>query len=990
MRESASFSNIASVSEYLEALKNSDKFGPQVVCHRAFGEETGEYKRLPVELHPDLTDHLKNQGIHSLYKHQAQAFELISKGKDLLAATPTSSGKSLIYNLPVLNSIFSNPGTHALYLFPLKALAQDQLRILKQFEATLNRVTKSRSRSLAEIYDGDTSSYLRKKIRNAPSEIIISNPDMLHLSFLPYHTSWSQFFKKLKYIIIDEVHTYRGVFGSHMAWVLRRLQRILKVYGVDPVYIMLSATIGNPETLGQLLINRPVISLTESFAPRAKRNMLFLNPWNSAAHTASQLLEASLKRGLRTIVYTGSRKMTELISIWTRPRMKELANKLSSYRSGFLPEERRKIERKLSSGELLGVISTSALELGIDIGNLDICILVGYPGSVMTTWQRGGRVGRGGQESAIILVAGEDALDQFFMKNPDKFFDREMESAILNPLNPEIMEQHLHCAAAERPLDKKEVFLLPREAQNVLQKMTWNGILLQGYDGEEWFATRKFPQRLVNLRGGGKLLQIISQDNGEIIGSIDGGRALKECHPGAVYLQFAKTWCVHKCDIENGEVIIFPFNQNYHTRPTSEKNTEILEVFDRKTFAGFGICYGQLLIREKVSGYQKRNNRTNKLIATIPLDLPEQQFQTVGIWLEVPGDTQNEMEDNQLHFMGALHALEHAMIGMFPLMILCDRNDIGGISCPVHFQTAGAVVFVYDGHPGGIGLCSGAFHKIEHLLKQTEQTIALCDCENGCPSCVHSPKCGSGNRPIDKDACLVLVRLLRNPDHNRFGLKSFKELSLTKKQKSGTRIAESKKIDFDSTWLQTHYGVFDLETKYSAQQVGGWHKAHKMGISVAVVYDSLLDDYVVYLEDEIDKLVEHLFQLDLVIGFNNRRFDNSVLSAYTKQNLHNLATLDLLEIIHQRLGYRLSLDRLAQTTLGAEKSADGLQALEWYKQGEIEKICQYCKKDVAITRDLMLYGLKNGYFLFRNKAGSIVRLPVDLKTAIYKETKKAE
>ena len=987
MRESASINKSGTVSEYLKALKSSDKYGPQVVCHRTFESVKGEYEKFPIQLHSDLIDCLKELGIQKLYKHQAQAFELISRGNNLLAATPTSSGKSLIYNLPVLNSILSNPDVHALYLFPLKALAQDQMRILQQFESKLRLNLKAELNSIVAIYDGDTSSYQRKKIRNTPPEIIITNPDMLHLSFLPYHTSWAHFFKKLKYIIIDEVHTYRGVFGSHMAWVLRRLQRILEFYGVDPVYILLSATIGNPENLGQLLINKPVTCLTESFAPGAKRNMLFLNPWNSPAHVAGQLLEAALKRGLRTITYTGSRKMTELITMWTRPRLKGLANKLSSYRSGFLPEERRKIEEKLSSGELLGVISTSALELGIDIGNLDICILVGYPGSVMATWQRGGRVGRGGQESAVILVAGEDALDQYFMKSPDKFFGRKMESAILNPLNPVIMEQHLHCAAAERPIEKREVILLPQETQTILKKMTWDGILLQGYDGKEWFATRKFPQRQVNLRGGGKQLQIIRKDNGEIVGDIDTVRALKECHPGAVYLHSAMTWLVEKCDIERGEVIISSFHGTFYTRPTSEKNTEILEVYDRKNFDGFGISHGRLLVREKISGYQKRSTRTNKLIASFPLDLPEQRFETVGIWLEVPKISQDEMEDNQLHFMGALHALEHAMIGMFPLLILCDRNDIGGISCPVHYQITGAAVFIYDGHPGGVGLCSEAFLKITELLKQTEQTIESCDCENGCPSCVHSPKCGSGNRPIDKGACLVLIKLLRNPGYDRFALNCFKKITLEEKRRPDIHIAEERETGVDRICLPPHYGVFDIETKYSVQQVGGWHKAYKMGISVAVVYDSLLDEYVIYLENEINRLVEHLFKLDLVIGFNNRHFDNSVLSAYTKQNLNNLAILDLLEIVHHRLGYRLSLDRLAQTTLGYKKSADGLQALEWYRNGEIEKICQYCKKDVAITRELMLYGLEHGFFLFRNKAGKVVRLPVDLKTAINKETK---
>lgn len=973
------------VSEYLYALKKSKKYGPQVVCHKTYSSETGNFAQFPSNLNEKLTDSLRQFGISRLYDHQAKAFALISEGEDLLVSTPTSSGKSMIYNLPVLNNILSNSESRALYFFPLKALAQDQFRILQKFEKNLRKSFLVDNYKLAAIYDGDTSSWHRKKIRNNPPGIIITNPDMLHLSFLPYHANWAHFFKNLQYIVIDEVHTYRGVFGSHMSWVLKRLQRILRLYGANPTYILLSATIGNPGQLGEMLIGKPVVTLTRSGAPRAKRNMLFLNPWDSAAHTASQLLEAALKRGLRTIVYTGSRKMTELITRWTRPKLGDLAQKLSSYRAGFLPEERREIEQKLTHGDLLGVISTSALELGVDIGDLDICILVGYPGSVMATWQRGGRVGRAGQESAVILLAQENALDQYFMRNPDDFFSRPMESAMLNPFNIEIMEQHLHCAAAELTISDEEFTSFPDETRKTIEKMTWNSLLLQGSDGREWFATRKFPQRQINLRGGGNQLQIIREDNGEILGEIDSGRVLKECHSGAVYLHNALTWHVEKCDLENKEVVVSAFTGIYHTRPISEKQTEILEVFTRKSYPGYGVSLGRLLVREQVTGYQKRNNRTNKLIATIPLNLPEQRFETVGLWLEIPESTQAELEKAQLHFMGAIHALEHTMIGTFPFLILCDRNDIGGISCPVHFQTTGAAVFVYDGYPGGIGLCSEAFERIGELLKQTGKTVESCSCETGCPSCVHSPKCGSGNRPIDKDACLKLTRLLLNPENTRFAEKHFKEIINDKLLVSDIKVCAEKKKGKGMAALPSHYGVFDLETKYSAAEVGGWHRADKMGISVAVIYDSLLDDFVTYLENEVDRLVDHLFQFELIVGFNNRRFDNSVLAGYTSRNLNGIATLDLLEVVKSRLGYRLSLDRLAQCTLGSKKSADGLQALKWYKQGEIGKISRYCKKDVAITRDLMFYGLENEFFLFQNKAGKTVRLPVDLETVILRE-----
>ncbi len=977
-----------SIAEYLQALKASKKYGPQVVCHRSFPEETGSWRSPVCSIAEPLTDWLKHLGITQLYEHQAEALELTGAGKDIIAATPTASGKSMIYNLPVLDAVLHDTTAKALYLFPLKALAQDQLRVLQGFER-FSGWKEQNSSPLAALYDGDTSAWKRKKIRTNMPNILISNPDMLHLSFLPYHHNWVHFFRHLRYIIIDEVHTYKGVFGSHMAWVLRRLQRLLEYYKADPVFILLSATIGNPEELGRTLINRPVSTITTSGAPRAKRHMLFVNPWDSASHTACQLLEAALKRGIRTIVYTQSRKMTELITMWTQPRLGKLAGKLSSYRSGFLPEERRDIETRLSSGELLGVISTSALELGIDIGNLDLCILVGYPGSIMASWQRGGRVGRGGQESAVILIAQEDGLDQYFMRNPSDFFDRDMESAVLNPLNPEIMEKHLHCAAAELTLVREELAHCEVQIKQAVQDLTRKTVLLQSADGDEWFATRKFPQRLLSLRGSGRQLQIIDGESGEVLGGIDGQRALKECHPGAVYLHSAKSWRVTRADIESQEIVVVPFTDSYYTRPLSEKHTEILEVFEQKSFAGYGVSLGKLLVREQVTGYQKKNKRSNKLITTERLDLPEQSFETVGIWLEIPLVSQEEMEEKKYHFMGAIHALEHAMIGMFPLLILCDRNDIGGISCPVHHQTAGAAVFIYDGYPGGIGLCSDAFSRIAQLLEQTERTVLDCNCTSGCPSCVHSPKCGSGNRPIDKDACLYLLRLLRRPQATYFTVDDFKDIALSADNEQISRIevitGREETVSSSGTvlaQLPKHFGVFDLETKLSAKEVGGWHKADRMGISVAVVYDSQLDDFVTYLEDEVDLLLDHLFSLQMVVGFNNRRFDNQVLSGYTRRDLSELKTFDILEVVQEQLGYRLSLDRLAKHTLGTEKSADGLQALKWYKEGEIEKICHYCKQDVAITRDLFFFGLENDYFLFANKAGKLVRLPIDIGSRV--------
>lgn len=973
----------ADIDEYLSALKQSPKFGPQVVCHRSFKANPSRYSKELPPLDPTLMTSLKSSGIDKLYSHQNAAVRAVLQGRDVLVATPTASGKSMIYNLPVIQDLCSRSPGYSLYLFPLKALAQDQKNVLDGLFGKLSETIQRRHPHVSALFDGDTSSYRRRKIREVLPRVLLSNPEMLHLSLLPYHHKWCELFAKLRYVVIDEVHSYRGVLGSHMSWVLRRLQRIASIYGGNPTFILLSATIGNPQELGQQLLGKPVEVITKSGAPQAEKNILFLNPWDSAPYAAGQLLEAAIKRGLRTIVYTQSRKMTELINIWTAPRLGDLADKLSAYRAGFLPEERREIERRLFSGKLLGVISTSALELGIDIGDLDLCILVGYPGSIMATWQRGGRVGRSQRKSAIILIGQEDALDQHFMRQPEDFFTRNPEAAVLNPENSTIMDQHLSCAAAEEPLLENEILLTNNSVRERVDSLSRVGSLLETASGGQWISTRKYPQRLVSLRGGGALMSIIDGESGEVVGEADTGRALKECHPGAVYIHRSTSWVAEKLDLLAHEVVVHRESPKYYTRPLSEKRTEILERLHRKNCFGVQVSFGRVRVTEKITGYQKRHTITRKLISTSTLDLPEQIIETESLWVDIPPHIVSLLEQAKFHFMGGIHAMEHAMIALFPLLVLCDRNDIGGISCPLHEQTEMASIFVYDGYPGGVGLAEEAYAKMEHLLKQTRDTIATCTCDTGCPSCVHSPKCGSGNRPIDKRACLALLaEILRSSSPEIDSGETEPPDKLVNRTAGEKQIPSKQKLAKGLDVLPPRFGVYDLETIRSADEVGGWGKTHKMGVSVAVVYDSAANDFVTYLENEIDQLIEHLHTFDLVVGFNNKRFDNRVLSPYTDRDLNLLPSLDLLEEVHGYLGYRLSLNRLAENTLGVKKTADGLQALKWYKEGRIDLIQHYCKKDVELTRDLFFHGLEQGYLLFANKAGKVVRLPLALDVAI--------
>lgn len=980
------------VNEYLKALKGSAKFAPQIVCHNQLAAIDPVFTKR-AELREDLARLLDSLGVKNLFTHQHRAIAEILSGNDVIVATPTASGKSMIYHLPTLLEIQRDASSHFLYLFPLKALAQDQKSSLCALYDKAFSGIRDRGNPVA-IFDGDTKASMRRKIRENPPPVLISNPEMLHLSMLPYHDAWRSFFTSLRYIVIDEVHTYRGVFGSHIAWLLKRLQRVAAYYGANPVFILLSATIGNPAELGEALLGRQPYSITRSGASQAERNMVFLNPMDSAAQAGCLLLEAAVKRGLRTIVYTGSRRMTELISMWTKPRLGPLANKLSSYRAGFLPEERREIESQLQDGSLLGVISTSALELGIDIGDLDICILVGYPGSIMATWQRGGRVGRANRTSAIVLIAGEDALDQYFMRNPAEFFNKKPEAAVINPENPKVISQQLLCAAAEIPVSREEISFFKGPVLTMLSHLQSKGQLLKTAAEGLLIASRKYPHRDVFLRGGGSQIAIVDGLSGEIIGEIDARRACQECHPGAIYLHRGINYLVTRLDLQAHEAVVTLSEPSYFTRPTIDKHTEIMEVIATKTCLGIPISYGKVKVREQVCGFQKRNTKTHKLIATEPLDLPENCIETNGLWLEIPPDFQNEVEAQKLHFMGAIHALEHGLIALFPLIVLCDRNDIGGISCPVHDQTRNPVIFIYDAQPGGAGLAQQAYHDCRQLLDKTLEAVVSCSCENGCPSCVHSLKCGSGNRPIDKRGCSLLLSLLADPKKPASDNRPIRPTSLNQQETPVTarplpllfsKIPDRAENDFSTDpkkILPKRYGVWDLETKYSAKEVGGWHRAEKMGICMLVVYDSLLDDYKAYEEKDIDQAVAHLLSLDLVVGFNNKRFDNRVLSAYTNHDLSRLPSLDLLEEVHTFLGYRLSLANLASTSLGHAKSADGLQSLIWYRQGKMDLIRDYCKKDVEITGELFLFALQNGYLLFTNKAKQAVHLPLNLAERI--------
>ncbi len=964
------------MQRFLQALLQQKRSDCNVLHHAVLPAQEARHADPTIPLPETLEKILLRLGITRLYSHQAAALDHIRDGLNVVVATPTSSGKSLIYNLAVAERFLNEPEVRALYLFPIKALIRDQLANLQTFLETGIEENPAFS-FIPAVYDGDTPPHQRSKIRQHPPHILLSNPDMLHYALLPFHHKWVSFWKTLKFVVIDEMHTYRGIFGSQVSQVLRRLQRICRFYGSRPQFILLSATIANPEQLArQLLGNHHNFEIVrEHGAPQAKRHFVFLEMGDiQGSHTsriAARLVVQAAQAGLKTIAFTQSRRLTELVHLSVMRMAPELAKRVSSYRAGFLPEERRTIEKKLAGGALDAVISTSALELGIDIGGLDVCILVGYPGTVMTTWQRGGRVGRAGRESAIILLPQSDALDQYIIRHPGEFLESPYEIAVTDPLNPEILKAHLPCAAAEKPIETDEQEFEGEAYRRTLDHLTEGGRLHRTADGNQWISALHNPHRMVDIRSVGPSFTIFrggkSQDIPSVpLGKNEGIRALRECHPGAVYLHRGESYQVERLDLEKHLIQVTECHLPYFTRVKTDKETEILEVLSSKPAGNFLIRLGRLKVTEHILGYEKRRLFSQELLGASPLDLPPQEFETIGFWIEIEPLIAKSIQNARLHFMGGIHAVEHAMISIFPLFALCDRNDIGGISCPLHPQVGKGAVFIYDGYPGGIGLAARGYEIILPLLERTRDMIAACNCLDGCPSCIHSPKCGSGNKPLDKEAAVSVLRYL---------LGEWKLTEELPDDPPDPVEKESKDQVEDLGDRLPRIGFFDLETQRLADEVGGWGNKHLMGISVAVVYDTSIEDFRVYREEDVSDLIEHLENLDLVVGFNVQSFDYAVLKAYTTMDLGRLPTVDILKEIHRHVGFRVSLQHLAEKTLGTTKGADGVQAVQWFRQGDWDSLIEYCKQDVILTRDLFQHAMTKGYLVYENRDGKSLRIP---------------
>ena len=724
--------------------------------------EANEHERPPVlgdipPLHPRLVEALAATGIERLYSHQVEAVHAAMEG-DFIVTTGTASGKSMCFNLPTLSHLLQEPSARALYLYPTKALAQDQARALHAFG--LHKQVRP------AIYDGDTPREERAAIRRR-ANVVLTNPDMLHVGILPNHRAWSEFLHRLDVVVVDEAHVYRGVFGSHVGNVLRRLRRMAP----DARFFMASATIANPVELAERLSGVDGFTLVErDGSPRARRRIAVWNPplvdedigaRRSALAEAADILVDLIRGGSRTICFIKSRKAVELTTKLVQDKLgPQLADRIAPYRAGYTPQQRRDIEGRLVDGELLAVITTDALELGIDIGALDAAVVVTFPGTMASLRQMWGRAGRRGRGLAV-YVAGEDALDQFLCREPDALLERPVEAAILDYESEQIHLAHLLCAAHEAPLSGADADALgPRweihaealEAAGQLRRVRGRFVLASPED---------YPAARVSLRSASPdSFAVVDVSSGELLGTVELARAFSTVHDGAVYLHLGRSYEVVELDLDARRALVKPFDGDWYTQPKKETDTWIEQLLDRREVLGCTLSFGKVSVAETVLAYQRKRLPDHEVIDLQALDLPTTEFSTQALWYELPPEI-TDVDFPREALLGALHAAEHSQIAVLPLLAMCDRWDIGGLSTAAHSQTGGPTIFIYDGHPGGVGITRQAFKRFEELVTDAASLIRDCPCESGCPSCVQSPKCGNLNEPLSKSGSLeLMVRML--------------------------------------------------------------------------------------------------------------------------------------------------------------------------------------------------------------------------------------
>jgi len=752
------------VDALTEELRQAPDYEGQIAHVHIMEARPPRFASLSTDLHPSVRAFLDQLGIEQFYSHQAQAIDAALEGRNTCVVASTAGGKTLCYTIPIAQRIHERGTSRAFLVFPTKALAQDQLRKLGDFG--------SGTAFQAACYDGDTPPSRRRAIKRE-AQVVLTNPDMLHVAMLPYHAAWADFFRNLKFVVLDEVHTYRGVFGSHTANVIRRLRRVAAHYGARPQFICCSATIGNPEELVRKLTGLDFDVITDDGAPQARRAWLFWNPplLERGEGRRSPIVESAtvlcrlVRRGIRTIDFTLARKTAELIVRHAHRMLGEARGKAAravmSYRGGYLPEERRRIEKRLFDGDLLGVVSTSALELGIDIGHLRAVIMTGFPGTIASTWQQAGRAGRGREDALAILIAQNSGIDQYLMAHPEFLFRTESEKALIDPHNRFIVAAHLLCACYEDGLDDRDLALFGPQAEAILEILAEARYVTKR---TRWYWIGEgYPAAEVSLRSAsGKPYDIVLEGSEEKIAEVDAASAFQMVHEGAVYMHLGETYLVRKLELptaeEPGRATVAKEDVDYHTDALTSSDVSVLQEAERAALgAGTTKRFGEVEVTQQVTGYVKRRSPQDWPQDSYALDLPKDTYETVGLWISVATQHTNELALAGRQVDGSLHALEHTLVALLPTVAPCDVRDVGGQSSSEHPDVGEPVIFLYDGHPGGVGIAEAAYDRLEELIAAARERIAACPCEDGCPACVQSPFCGSMNRPMDKQGAVMLA-----------------------------------------------------------------------------------------------------------------------------------------------------------------------------------------------------------------------------------------
>ena len=941
----------------IDMFKNDVRYRDNIAHVETIPAKEASFKKVE-NLNEKIVRYLDSKGV-SLYKHQAETYEAIKNHENVIITTPTASGKTLAFNLPIMETMIDDMEATALYIYPAKALSNDQLHVLENLERELEIDISPRT------YDGDTPRGEKKGIREK-SRIVLTNPYQLHL-ILSWHHQWSRFYKNLKYIVIDESHYYKGVFGSNVAFLIKRLKRIANFYGSNPQFILSSATLANPLELANRLTGEEFTLVDEDASPSGEKDFIMYNPFKNYRRNKVNMQNAPsvhmetesifiymMLKGIQTLCFTVSRKTTELIAMWAKKDMTQikgkLAHRIAAYRAGYQAQERREIEEGLKSGKYLGVTCTNALELGINIGSLDAVIISGYPGTMISTWQQSGRAGRSNQKSLAILIAFENQLDQYFMNNPTFFFDKPHENAIIDLTNPILQEAHILCAAKELPLKKGEVKKYFGVDEGILDELVSKKDLHKNIRGDYMYPYDDNPALDHSLdQISGQEFKVMN--NGRLLETMERSQVYREAHEGAILINKGDTYVVNNVNLKSGFVNVSQKTVDYHTMVLNKTEITIEKKLSKTKYGDLTIHFGELTVSEDYFKYKKMH--FSKPIGTYPLDLPPLKFRTKGLWFTIPKQVQDTLEDmfpnEEEVFAGGLHGAEHALIGLFPLHTMCDRFDIGGLSTNYHDDTQEATIFIYDGYEGGIGITEKAVDVFVDLLKSTIDLLENCTCKSGCPACIYSPKCGNDNKPLHKNATkYILSYMCKLISKNVDVQKEIIEETVEKNDVDDVEVMFGEALDL---FNQNDYSA----SKDVLNSILAVDKKHvdSLALMAQILYNQEQKDISLYFVKKalsLDRTNEMANELDVLLSAKPESNESKV----------EFESLDDIDVMYEE-AYDLYVQGDLETSSEIlekiinfdDKNADALALLGliYYSSGIFSKAVEYYKKASKINNN---------------------------------------